>query len=277
MPGWTTTSLPNLLQTAKIEHQTRLLAAPEENKCARITALGWSGRNTTPRTIGTQISKLERVEKHYGDLDEHYARDRLDSVIASLRYTSEDKRRGRRNPSTIIIDGDLYTNLASYKNSVQLYSEFLASVGDGGACEARNPPKTEVPAPVEEDRGQRVGLERDMQAALRKAIEQLEEGLVVIDDGAERFVESGRIDITARDTSGAIVVIELKAGAARREAVGQILSYMGDIAVDEPDQKVRGILIASDFDKKAIAAARMAPSLTLRTYGVRFNFSKVDV
>jgi endonuclease len=239
---------------------------------------GWLERQKyDPRTIGTQISRLERVEKHYGDLDEHYARGRLESVIASLRYTSEDKRRGRRNPSTIIIDGDLYTNLASYKNSVLLYRRFLENGGgvlsDSGDGETGCPP---VPAPVEDDLGQRVGLERDMQAALRKDIEQLEEGLVVIDDGAERFVESGRIDITARDASGAIVVIELKAGSARQGAVAQILSYMGDVAVEDPGQKVRGILIASDFDKKAVAAARMAPGLSLRTYGVRFNFSKVS-
>jgi hypothetical protein len=229
-------------------------------------------------TIANQMSQAGRVEKYYDDLDEHYARDRLESVIASLIYTSEDERRRRSNPSKIPIDGNLRTNLASYKNSVLLYRRFLENggevLGDSGDGETRSSP---VPAPVEEDRGQRIGLERDMQAALRKAIEQLEEGLVVIDDGAERFVESGRIDITARDTSGAIVVIELKAGEAHREAVGQILSYMGDIAVEEPDQKVRGILVAADFDKKAIAAARMAPTLTLRTYGVRFQFSKVDV
>jgi hypothetical protein len=50
--------------------------------------------------------------------------------------------------------------------------------------------------------GQRIGLERDMQAALRIAINQLEAGLVITDDGAERSVDSGFIDITARSRSG---------------------------------------------------------------------------
>ena len=54
-------------------------------------------------------------------------------------------------------------------------------------------------------------MERDLQAVLRIAIEQLEPGLTIIDDGAERSVESGFIDITARDASNT-VVIELKAG-----------------------------------------------------------------
>ena len=115
-----------------------------------------------------------------------------------------------------------------------------------------------------------------MQAALRSAIEQLEPGLVVIDDGAERSVASGFIDITAKDGQGAIVVIELKTGTARRDAVAQVLSYMGDIVEEEPDDQVRGILVAGDFDKKARAAARMVPALSLRSYRVNFEFKPVD-
>jgi hypothetical protein len=234
-----------------------------------------------PRTIGTRTSHAVRVERHYGDLDEHYAGDRLESVIAQLRYTTDDKRRGRPNPSKIPIEGDVYNNLASYKNAIELYRRFRddgASVsGEVAERDQATPATTPVASQVEEGLGERIGLERDMQAALRKEIEQLEEGLVVIDEGAERFVESGRIDITARDASGAIVVIELKAGSARQGAVAQILSYMGDIAVEEPGLTVRGILVAVDFDKKAIAAARMAPSLSLRTYGIQFQFSKVGV
>ena len=115
-----------------------------------------------------------------------------------------------------------------------------------------------------------------MQAALRKAISELEDGLVIIDNGSERRVESGFIDITARDMAGAIVVIELKAGPAGPRAVAQILSYMGDVTMDDPDSKVRGILVASDFDRKAKAAARVVPSLALHAYKVRFQFSIVD-
>lgn len=115
-----------------------------------------------------------------------------------------------------------------------------------------------------------------MQAALRQAIERLEAGLEIIDDGIECSVDSGRIDITARDPSGAIVVIELKAGTAGRDAVGQILSYMGDVSVEEGATRVRGVLVASDFDKRARSAARMAPDLALRRYGIEFQFESVD-
>ena len=125
----------------------------------------------------------------------------------------------------------------------------------------------------ESESGQRIGLERDMQAALRRRIDQLEEGLRITDDGAERSVESGFIDITASDAAGTVVVIELKTGVAGQRAVAQILSYMGDITAEQDGTSVRGILVAAEFDAKAKAAARVVPTLTLRRYSVHFKFS----
>ena len=121
-------------------------------------------------------------------------------------------------------------------------------------------------------RARLIGLERDLQAALRDCIEQLEPGLEIIDGGAERSVASGFIDITAKTPDGTVVVIELKAGTAHREAIGQVLSYMGDVDDEEPG-RVRGILVAGDFDDKARAAARVVPTLSLRCYRVTFEFS----
>jgi hypothetical protein len=228
-------------------------------------------------TITAQLHRAGRVEKHYGDLDALYDADRLKSTIAELEYSVDDQRRGRPNPSKIPFDGDVRTNLASYKDAVKRYCKFrdteagvVSELTDDGV--AGQPVRGVGGEPVE-DLGQRIGLERDMQAALRAAITQLETGLVIIDDGAERSVESGFIDITARDTSGSIVVIELKTGPAGQRAVAQILSYMGDLKSEEPDISVRGILVASAFDQKAKSAARMVPGLSLCTYGVRFQFS----
>jgi hypothetical protein len=72
------------------------------------------------------------------------------------------------------------------------------------------------------------GLERDLQKVLRDNIDQLEPGLKVADGNKEKRVPSGYIDITAEDKDGATVVIELKAVEADRDAVGQLLAYMGD-------------------------------------------------
>lgn len=224
-------------------------------------------------TVTAQLHRAGRVEEYYGDLDTHYDTDSLEGVIASLVYSANDRQTGRPNPTPIPINGDLYTNLASYRDAVRRYrtfrnDPFIAPV------EAIDEPVGMTRAALPEDEvTQRIGLERDMQAALRSRIEQLEIGLTIIDEGAERSVESGFIDITARDQSGAIVVIELKTGIAGQRAVAQILSYMGDISVEQDGASVRGILVASDFDSRAKAAARMVPNLALRKYSVRFLFA----
>jgi hypothetical protein len=119
------------------------------------------------------------------------------------------------------------------------------------------------------------GIERDMQTALRSHIEQLEQGLKIIDGGKETVVESGRIDITAEDRGGSTVVIELKAGEAGRDAIGQILAYMGDLTGGK--KSIRGILVAGDFSLKAVAAARIVPVLQLRKYSFKFSFEAVGV
>jgi len=119
------------------------------------------------------------------------------------------------------------------------------------------------------------GLERDLQLALRSNIEQLEPGLKIIDDGKERIIDAGRIDITAQDDQSAIVVIELKAGTAAPEALTQLLAYMGSVE-QEDQQSVRGILIASDFHRQLIFAAQAVPNVQLQRYHFKFAFESVE-
>jgi hypothetical protein len=118
------------------------------------------------------------------------------------------------------------------------------------------------------------GLERDLQSALRRHIGDLEPGLSITDAGKERRVPSGFIDIAARDRDGVTVAIELKAGTADRDAIGQILSYMGNLM--ESTASVRGILVAGDFSARAVAAVRAAPNVRLVRYDFRFSFETVS-
>jgi RecB family endonuclease NucS len=119
------------------------------------------------------------------------------------------------------------------------------------------------------------GLERDLQKALRSNIEQLEQGLKIIDGGKERTTKAGRIDITAEDQQSAIVVIELKAGAANPDCIAQILSYIG--ALNEEEQRpLRGILVAGDFPPRVVFASRAVPNLQLKKYTFRFSFEAVQ-
>ena len=224
-------------------------------------------------TARTKLSELRRIELHYGDLDVQYDHDELQSLIDELTYSSSDSRENRPNPTKMQIDGDIRNNLASYKSAVQKYARFRQDV----ELEAAHPILRQGFSPlseetVEEER--RFSLEKDLEAALRRHIEQLEPELKVTDGGSQQSVASGRIDIVASDREGNIVVIELKAVRAPRDAVAQVAAYMGDVQV-ERGGRVRGYLVAPDFDPKAIAAARMIPDLTLCTYAFSFTFGAI--
>ncbi len=118
-------------------------------------------------------------------------------------------------------------------------------------------------------------LERDLQNALKKNIEQIEQGLKIVDGGSERTVEAGRIDITAKDNNGIFVVIELKAGMSKSKDIAQIASYMTSIREEEKQNDVRGILIAGDFEKRVVLAARIIPNLKLLRYSFSFGFDEM--
>lgn len=77
--------------------------------------------------------------------------------------------------------------------------------------------------PTSEDRAP---LERDIQSFLAVNLSaSLGERLTLI--GTEHPVSFGRIDILAKDSRDSLVAIELKLGAASRDAIGQLQSYMG--------------------------------------------------
>ena len=224
-------------------------------------------------TITAQMHRASRVQDYYGDLDTHYATDGLRSLISQLEYSIQDKRSNKPNETKIPFDGDIYNNLASYRDAIKRYKRFLD--GENGAIDVLDE-TSELPIPelIEQYDNQQISLEKDMQAAIRLNISQLEAGLKITDGGKERSVETGYIDIMAVDSQGVPVVIELKTGVAGQRAVAQILSYIGSVMEEENNSDVRGILVASDFDKKARAAAKVVPSLSLVRYQFSFKFFK---
>lgn len=230
-----------------------------------------ASQNYQGGTIAAQMHRAGRVEECYGDLDAQFAVDRLEKLIHELTYTTQDRHNNRPNETKIPFNGDAYNNLASYRDAVKRYRRFLE---DGTELDD---PCVEVVEMIDSLESkdlplQTIGLEKDMQAAIRQNIQQIEKGLRITDGGKERSVDTGFIDIMAADADLIPVVIELKTGVAGQRAVAQILSYIGSVMEEEQTDHVRGILIASDFDKKARAAAKVVPSLTLMRYQVLFQF-----
>jgi len=177
-------------------------------------------------TKAAQLHRVKKVEESYGNLDEHFANGTYDGVINALKYSRADEKANKPNPSKIKFDGNIRNNLQSYKNAVVRYRKFLNDIGFQKAPIPQQDlrEKNGTLSDAESNR-QRLSLERDMQAALRRNIASLDPSLKIIDDGSERAVDSGLIDTLAREVQGGLnpdctllLDVPVKVGLARARA-----------------------------------------------------------
>ena len=122
----------------------------------------------------------------------------------------------------------------------------------------------------------RLSIERDLQIFLTDNLGQIEPGLKLHENGVEYNTDVGRIDILALDNKDNFVALELKAGTAKDNALGQLLGYMGFLSSHVPKgKKVRGYIVASDFDERLKYAVRNLPDVALKSYRVNFSFENI--
>lgn len=135
----------------------------------------------------------------------------------------------------------------------------------------------DIEADIEETIEASLSLEKDLHTYLSSRVEKIELGLKIVKDGIEYQTDAGRIDILAKDKINNIVVIELKAGKAKDSAFGQLLGYMGCISTSDQfkNTKIRGIIVASNFDQRVIYAARGLQNIKLIKYQLSFEFQEV--
>jgi hypothetical protein len=83
----------------------------------------------------------------------------------------------------------------------------------------------------------------------------------------------GIIDFLCTDKKGDFVVIETKRETPDRQAIGQVLGYMGWARqrLCTKGQSVRGILIANEVSDQLKLAAAVIPDLALYCYEISFN------
>ena len=94
-----------------------------------------------------------------------------------------------------------------------------------------------------------MGSEAEMQRALARDPSVIEPGLTLVDLEVPTGV--GGIDLFARDSSGQLVIVELKRGKASQEAVHQLSRYVAQVTA-QVGTPVRGILAAPAISTPAL-------------------------
>lgn len=86
----------------------------------------------------------------------------------------------------------------------------------------------------------------------------------------------GNIDLLVKDKkSGDYLVIELKRGQTSDDTIGQITRYMGWVKENlAKNNKVKGIIIAGNYDKKIKYSLEMVKDIELFVYNINFSLEK---
>lgn len=86
------------------------------------------------RSIGSQVSTCRRVAEYEGNLDDHFAQDGLEGLLARLEYGRRDQKIGVKPRHRIPIDGDLTSVTATLKSAITLYARFCRAWPTGRAA-----------------------------------------------------------------------------------------------------------------------------------------------
>ena len=167
------------------------------------------------------------------------------------------------------------THYSWYKSKVK--TGVIEIPGFVAGEEGNEAKEDDVEAEIEDTIEASLSLEKDLHTYLAGRVNKIEKGLIVLENGVEYQTDAGRIDILAKDETNNLVVIKLKAGKAKDNALGQLLGYMGCISTstESKNSSVRGILIASNFEQRVIYGARGLPNLKLVKYQLSFDFQEI--
>lgn len=84
--------------------------------------------NYKQNVVQSRLSNCNTVEKEYGNLDNHFKKDKGRELLELLSYSTDDERENRPTKHSIKIDGNLRTGSATLKLAVNLYMKFKMDI-----------------------------------------------------------------------------------------------------------------------------------------------------
>lgn len=93
-----------------------------------------AGRPMERQSRQNRLSNCRHVEEYEGDLDAHYAKDQLASLLRRFEYGRDEEARNVSPRHRIPINGDRYTGTATLKAAINLYLKFCRAWPTGRAA-----------------------------------------------------------------------------------------------------------------------------------------------
>lgn len=95
-------------------------------------------KNGQTLAAGTQISRIANcstIEQIEGDLDEHFERDGMESILRMLTYSVPDYEKGIKPKHHIPIRGNVWNGTTTYRSAANLYRKFRIAQAAVGSQE----------------------------------------------------------------------------------------------------------------------------------------------
>lgn len=232
-----------------------------------------NGQDT--RTIQSRISNCKTVEKHEGNLDDHFIKDNGLSLFDKLSYSSNDERRDLPAKHRIPINGNIRNGSATLKQATKLYMTFRNEINSNSLepekIQNENQDDLDLEYSVENNN---FSYERDLKNSMVLQIDELFPDYKIYgenNEGVEYLIEGKRIDILLEKNDGQLLAIELKSGVANYKVFGQISMYLGLLMEQFPDKEIKGCIIAGEIDSTLLNASKLTDKISLMTYVMKLE------
>jgi hypothetical protein len=217
-------------------------------------AIKWFAQNYPKIKVGTVTAHLTRLSTNARSRIHYSAKPGEDDVLYQ-------------------IDGSHYRHYRPGQDPAPIYAgEAIGETSTVAEGEDEEPSSA----------GGEFAYEEDLRHYLAKNLSKLESGLRVYEEEGItgiQFPVGGRfIDILATDAKGGLVVIELKVSRGYDKVVGQLLRYVAWIKKNlaEPNQNVRGVIVARGISEDLLLACSMVPGMELFEYELSLSLKRVD-
>ncbi len=163
-----------------------------------------------------------------------------------------------------------YRQHSRFRAAIARYSEFF-SQHHGDALTPREAAEPAVDASAEAvASGSNFAYEKDLQTSLCAQVSELFPEYKIFGDnllGVEYSIGGRRIDVLLEHKStGNLLAVELKSGAADYRVFGQVCMYIGLLQAEFPGKEISGVIVAGAIDPSLKQAATTTDRVTLKVY-----------